>query len=48
MTNRQSEARTGGWKAFFGPLGRIVLAAVLTSQNPINAKFAEFPFHTLR
>ena len=29
MTNRQSEARTGGWKAFFGPLGRIVLAAVL-------------------
>ena len=29
MTNRQSEVRTGGWKAFFGPLGRIVLAAVL-------------------
>src|SRR5215218_892596 len=29
MTNQQSEARTGGWKAFFGPLGRNVLAAVL-------------------
>jgi len=29
MTNQQSEVRTGGWKAFFGPLGRIVLAAVL-------------------
>ena len=31
MTNRQSEVRTGGWKAFFGPLGKIVLAAVLVA-----------------